>query len=357
MIYKPERLGDFLLAANAIRGLADHWGERHTALIVSPECRDLAGRTFPGLTTFSLPLRLDLDGWNVGQARALRGDLSRWSCEHLVCLRHHRQPLSSAALRWIPAARRWGTTSHPWMHPGILEIEDGLFDDPLPYPWPGTPGLPAEVQAHARLVEHITGTPADVAELLPRILISRPAPDPGEPPLLAVVPWGSGKINTLTGELIAAVVRHLPRGACRVRIVAEARRRREQARLAGLLSDALWGTDVAEAPTQDLEELYQTIAGADAVLSADTFPAHVATAMDKPTAVLATGALRGVFGPWSHSHRQRWFCRVMDCWGCGWRCDYPAPRCLLDVATEDVAEFLAPYLLSRSPADASSRNP
>ena len=141
------------------------------------------------------------------QALSLRSKLSSWSCEHLVCLRHQRQPLSSAALRWIPADCRWGTTGHPWMLPAIGEGEEGLFDRPLRYCWPTPPGTPAEVQAHADLVTSITGTQTDVIDLLPKLELQSSNRVSRERPTLIVVPWGSGAIKNLTGELIAGVVK------------------------------------------------------------------------------------------------------------------------------------------------------
>lgn len=345
VIYKPERLGDFLLAVNAIQALIDHWGRDNTALIVSPECLALAEKWFPGLARFALPLRLGLDGWNLAQALRLRRRLAEYSCEHLVCLRHHRQPLSAAALRWIPAGHRWGVTGHPWMQPGIRAREDGLFNHETPYPWPGRPGIPVEVQAHADLVARITGAETDPRRLLP---IVAPGPkgrsDDGRA-VLAVVPWGSGTIKNVTADMLARVIGSLGDGLpLTVRILAEERRRLDQERLARKLRILLPGLDVVSARTADLEDLAAALAQATAVLTVDTYPAHLATAMDKPVAVLSTGALPGLFGPWSRSARQRWFCQPIDCWGCGWRCIHPAPHCLLDIPPDQVAGFLAPHL-------------
>jgi ADP-heptose:LPS heptosyltransferase len=345
IIYKPERLGDLFLAANAIRILAAHWGESQTALVVSAECRELADKMFPDLPKFYLPLTLGLGGWNLAQALSLRSKLSSWSCEHLVCLQHHRQPLSSAALRWIRADCRWGVTGHPWMLPAIRDGEAGLFDRPLQYRWPTPPGTPAEVQAHADLVTRITGRETDVTSILPKVALPSEHRVSSERPTLVVVPWGSGEIKNLIGELIAGVIKDATSVArCRIRIVAEPKRRSEQARLTKDLSAMLPGFDIAPLPTANLAELEAAIAQSAAVLAADTFPAHLATAMNKPVAVLATGALPGVFGPWSRSENQRWFCREMACWGCGWRCQYEKPYCLLDISTKDVGKFLAPHL-------------
>ena len=345
IIYKPERLGDFLLAANAIRMLAAHWGEDRTALVVSAACRDLAEKMFPELPKISMPLTLGMDGWNLAQALSLRGALSRWSCENLVCLRHHRQPLSSVALKWIAADQRWGTTDHPWMLPAIRAGEQGLFDRPVRYPWPARPGVPAEVQAHADLVTRITSVETDAMSLLPEIAPQSESGRARDRPTLVVIPWASNEIKSLSSQLIAGIVRNMANGAnCRIRIVAEAGRWPAQAKLAEELNAMLPGLDIAPLPTANLTDLDAALAQSDAVLTADTYPAHLATAMDKPAAVLATGALPGVFGPWSRSHRQRWFCRAMECWGCGWRCQYEKPYCLLDISTKEVGEFLASHL-------------
>ena len=345
IIYKPERLGDLFLAAAAIRLLAKYFGENQVALVVSDACFDLANRLFPGLPKIPLPLALGLDGWNLAQALGLRRRLSRWSCEHLVCLRHHRQPLSSAALQWIRADCRWGTTGHPWMLPAVSAGEKRLFDRSVRYPWPARLGIPAEVQAHANLVSSIIGAETNVASLLPKIELQSGHGVSREQPTLVVIPWGSGEMTNIASELIVKIVQHMPnRSRCNIRIVAESKRRFEQAKLAQQLNAVLPSFDVAPLPTANLAELDTIIAQSDAVLTADTFPAHLATAMNKPVAVLATGGWPGVFGPWSHSDNQRWFCREMECWGCGWRCRYQKPRCLLDISAKDVGEFLALHL-------------
>lgn len=345
VIYKPERLGDFFLATNAIRALIDHWGRDNIALIVSPACLALSEDAFPAIAKFALPLRLGLDGWNLAQALNLRRQLADYSCEHLVCLRHHRQPLSAAALRWVPARFRWGVTGHPWMQPVVRNHERGLFDQWTPYPWPSRPGIPAEVQAHADIIARITGAEIDASSLLPAISPEVRLNLDSERAVLAVAPWGSGTIKNLPANLLARVIEPLGKNlTLSVRIFAEKRRRLEQERLVQELHDLLPRYDIAAVRTADLKELADEFSQASAILTADTYPAHLAIAMDKPVAVLSTGALPGLFGPWSRSAQQRWFCQPMDCWGCGWRCIHSTPRCLLDIAPEQVAEFLAPHL-------------
>ena len=345
LIYKAERLGDFFLAIETIRRLTAHWQGARIGLVTTAECAELAAAEFPDLPRIVVPLRLSGGGWNLAEAVAVRRTLAECSCEHLVSLSHHRQPLAAISLRWIPARYRWGTAGHPWMPSATTAAERGLFDRTVPYPWPPLIEVPDEVEAHAGVLRHVTGSEVESASLLPRIV---PPEAPAASPTLTVVPWASSGIKSLPGEFVVAVLRHLAdRTRFRVRIVADPRREAASQVLARELSGGMPGLDIASQPTPSLAALRGCLAGALAVLTADTFPAHLATALDRPTAVVATGAMPGVFGPWRHSERQRWFVREMTCWGCGWRCIHAQPLCLRQVEPRDVADFLLPYLSAR----------
>jgi len=153
VIYEAQRLGDLLLAHRAIAALLAHFGTARSALVITPETRPLADELFPDIAKVAVPLSLPLGGWSLGTAWRLRNELAAHSCDHLVCLRHHRSPLATALLRWIPAHERWGTTRHPWMPPTAQGDEAGLFGHAATYPYPpGAEGVPAEVQAHAELL-------------------------------------------------------------------------------------------------------------------------------------------------------------------------------------------------------------
>ena len=148
VIYEAQRLGDLLLAHRAIAALLAHFGTARSALVITPETRPLADELFPDIAKVAVPLSLPLGGWSLGTAWRLRNELAAHSCDHLVCLRHHRSPLATALLRWIPAHERWGTTRHPWMPPTAQGDEAGLFGHAATYPYPpGAEGVPAEVQA------------------------------------------------------------------------------------------------------------------------------------------------------------------------------------------------------------------
>ena len=341
IIFKPERLGDFFLAVKTIRALVDFWGIEQTALVVSPECKALADEEFPRVAQIVIPLRAGVRGWNAAEALRVRRLLKDHSCEHLVSLRHHRQPLASAALRWIPARTRWASRGHPWLPKPTQIAERNLIDRSVAYPWPGAPGVPTEVQAHAALLQAITGVPTNGKDLLPEI-----RSDVGciGPPILVVVPWGSGRLTNLDPGLIGNILLALTKRAqVTIRIVSEDRRQLERDALVRDLRQLLPDVDISGHFTPRLLDLRACLARATAVLTADTYPAHLAIALDKPVAVVATGMWPGVFGPWRHSARQRWFTHALPCWGCGSRCIHAKPLCVSEVEPQAVADFLARY--------------
>lgn len=347
IIYEAQRLGDFLLAVKSIRIFLDYFGEEHSALAVSPEAMDLAIESFPKVSKITVPLFLAIGGWDLFGGLRLRRDLSAHSCDHLVCLRHHRSPLATSILGWIPANERWAIVNHPWMSPGARASEIRLFDHTAPFPFQDEEGVPSEVQASARLLSMVTGFPYQGKALLPSIDLEKVHPADSGSALLVVAPWGSSRMKSIPEKLLTDVVEKLSeRAVFSVDVVAAPFESDKAQVLTGRLRKSLPGMDVTNRPTT-LGNLSAVISSATAVLACDSFIGHLATALNRPTAVLATGASPGLFGEWSRSGKQRWFTREMACWGCGWHCAHSHPRCLHEIPPEDVADFLLPSLTGR----------
>ncbi|MEW6667951.1 MAG: glycosyltransferase family 9 protein [Thermodesulfobacteriota bacterium] len=348
IIYEAQRLGDFLLAVKSIRILLDYFGEEHSALAVSPEAMPLAIESFPKVAKFAVPLFLAIGGWDLFGGLRLRRGLSAHSCDHLVCLRHHRSPLATSILGWIPANERWAIVSHPWMSPGARAAEDRLFDHTAAFPFQGEEGVPLEVQASARLLSMVTGFPHQAEALLPSIDLDQVHPADSGSASLVVAPWGSSHMKSIPEKLLTGVLKKLSEHAFfSVDVVTAPFESDKTHVLTGRLRKSLPGMDVVDRLTP-LGDLTGVISSATAVLACDSFVGHLATALDRPTAVLATGASPGLFGGWSRSGKQRWFTREMACWGCGWRCAHSHPRCLHEIPPGDVADFLLPSLTGKA---------
>jgi len=98
------------------------------------------------------------------------------------------------------------------------------------------------------------------------------------------------------------------------------------------------------AATRGTVEFAEAISQAELVLTVETSTAHIATALDRPTIVLNGGGHYGQFAPWRRSARQIWLTHRLDCFGCGWRCPYPAPYCLTRIAAEQVGAAIRAVL-------------
>ena len=344
VIFSDQRLGDLLLASPVIAQLLQHFGEAETLLAISPEESPLAEELFPRVSKVMVPLSLAWGGWRLTDAVRLRHELAVHACEHLVCLRHHRSPLAQAVLGWIPARERWGVVGHPWLSPPAVRFEEGVFTRTVRYRYsPGEDGIPAEVQAHADLLALVTGRAQSARELLPRF-VARTRPDDTRLRLV-IAPWGSSRIKALPEGVLATILRGLSeRTSLAVTVVAAPTEQRVTEALVERLRHAVPALEITALATPTLRDLRTALAEANAVLCADSFPGHLATALDRPAAILATGAMPGVFGPWGRLERQRWFGQQTPCRGCGWRCPYPQPPCLYEIAPAPVIEFLGQHL-------------
>lgn len=340
IIYDMQRLGDLLLAFKAIEKQLAHFGKKNCALAVSPEEMALASKLFPGVAIVTVPLVLSAGGWNLLEAVRLKRKLAAYSCENLICFRHHRSPLASAILRWIPANTRWGIVDHPWMSVAARNFEADLFSKKAPFYFPAQNGIPAVVAANATLVSMVTGEPCRATKLLPLFHHEDPGPQK-EIPTLAIAPWGSSNIKRIPEELISKILSGLKAKIDFEGVILAAPDDGNRAlELVDYLRAEKTGLKISHIATPDLASMTEQIYSADAVFTCDSFPAHLAVAYDRPTAVLVTGATPGLFGPWHRSKKQGWFTKEMACCGCGWRCIHSRPLCITEIEPQKVIEFL-----------------
>lgn len=342
-IFKPERMGDFLLAQPAIRWLVESRGAANCTLIVSRACRALADRLFPEVEKVEVALEFSWGDWSWIEARRQAEALGGLRFEKAVSLTHHRKPALWSAWTAIRAGEKIGLVDHPWMLPGVRRMERRHFDVHVPYPRQTlSDGLTClEMEGHAAVLNASGCGPVRSLDLRPRLQRNLLEPVAGRH-VLGIVPAGSSRLTLLPDELVGLICKHLADSRTfDVWLIGEPTRRgvleRLRVRLAGLPGLG----DVSVRCAWDLEQLEAGLAQCAAVLSADTFTAHLATALDLPVAVLAAGGWPGVFGPWRNSDRQRWFTHELGCFGCGWRCSQRSVLCVERIKPEAVCAFLS----------------
>jgi ADP-heptose:LPS heptosyltransferase len=314
VVLKPDNIGDFVLAAGAIRLLAEAAGEDQLVLAVKSDVAPLACREFPRSRVIRLPIRARRKGTNttaVNLAACLPAlaRLARTRADAVVCLRDKRTflhtllflapraPRRVACENSLPRSRqsRWG-----WWERAVRKVFRPSLQT---YPAPA-PGLPSDLGAHRAVVSALLGREVTAAEIMPRL---RLAWQPGGDHWL-LCPFSSKESKNYDAAKWGAALREVadavPSGGIRLAGAPDqAARLREWA-------SALRGTGLRCAVNVDapvpLPAFAEVVAAAGLVLTVDTAAAHLACATGTPAVMVTNGNNEGVYGPYSPNGRQVW---------------------------------------------------
>lgn len=312
-IFKPDGIGDFVLATGAIHALAREFGEKNLILCVKSLLVPLARMQFPQATVLDLPVAaerrvLNLFVRNFAACLPVWWRVSTTPVDVAVCLRSMRNYLETF-LYFSARSRRHVACENILLHSGrpvrrMVEAVVGRVMRPELEPYPTAAGeAPMEIEANRRVVERVVNRPVSLPEVLPR-LTARPN--------RAGPYWICAPVTNLASKLYpparwAELFQLLhPEAAGRTILLTGSKDQRPALEdLCGLLHGS--GCQGAEVFfPEDLTDYVNLIAGADLMLTVDTAAAHFATALDRPTLVLFSGLHHGMFGPWRHSARQAW---------------------------------------------------
>lgn len=314
-VFKPDGIGDFVLATGAIRLLARTFGEDNLTLCVKTILVPLARDQFPRAAVWELPTAaerkvINLFLWNFFATLPLALRLRRSRFEAAICLRSMRNYLetylflAASAPRHIAcenillrAGRRVRTTVERWV---------GRLLRPELVPYPVAAALPLEIEANRVVVERLLGRAVRPEEVLPDLRNdAKPAnPSPGPYWICAPITNLQSKVFPFARwrEVFATLSAQTPIPPIHLVGVPSDVPKLEELR-AGLVADGL-RVEIVLPP--DLPAFVRAIDGAGLVLSVDTAAAHFATALDRPTVVVFSGLHLGMFGPWSRSPAQAW---------------------------------------------------
>lgn len=341
-LFKPDGIGDFVLALGALRRLAETHGEGNCEIVVSPPVGELARAEFPQARVISLPLI----GAARGLSRALRGwlkwrrSLAGLTADTVYCLRHHRNLEEECALFWMNARRVVGLENS--RHAMTSEDQAALppvLTASAPRPASAPASLCLELECHRTLLRLALNREAVVADVMPKITAAQP--ELGQ--RLLVAPYSSAVLKDYPDEMLAQAL-GLLRAPVPIVLAGSPAQRGRLERLR-LLLQARCAAGVDILPDGSLVEFARAVATARAVLTVDTAAAHLATSLDKPAVILHNGTHHGEFGPWQRSPRQRWLVKPLDCFGCGGRCVHERPECLQGIEPGAVAVALGAALV------------
>ncbi len=343
--FKPDHIGDFILATEAIH-LIEEWaqskGYAKSFIVTSHQNAALARAEFPELGVASIPYAFDGFGgtfWNclATAHRAFRPLLGA----QVVCLRHQRTLVQDLLLDWLRPSRSYGLTGCALgPRPGFSDIRKFAPTVGASFPLNGPP-FPQELNAHATLVNLVTGIPANIPDILPR-LRSLPTSEGGG---IVVFPKAHGSIREYPPAFLAKLISDA-RSVCgdRIVLVGQERDHRDLAILAALIRDGKEIPVEIQTPPS-MFDAARLIASARVVIGMESGPAHVATALDKRAVLFLGGGHFGIFAPWNRSARQRWLQKSLPCYGCSWNCVREEPECITTISSAAALAALREVLL------------
>jgi len=331
-IFKPDGLGDFVLALGAIRRIVENYGEDNCVLITCPLAGELPRREFPNVEHVTLP------GTNARLwrhwSRLSHMPLFARGVERLVCLRHHRPFHQDVVIDAIPHENSIGA-------PTSLALRDSRdwaprrhrFDFEITPPSSWGDRECYDLICHRLVVAAALDRAPDSVNVLPTLERLDTGPIL---PTAAVSPYGSHSTKDFPTRLLAEVARHIERihGLSITLLSPHASDIRYSALAAELKKAGAHQVSVMQTPT--FEDYLRAISQCRIVISVDTATAHLAVAMDRPLLALLGGGHYGYFAPWSRSRRQRWISHRTECYHCDWHCNQPEVRCLTGIRPETV---------------------
>jgi ADP-heptose:LPS heptosyltransferase len=312
-VFKPDAIGDFLLATGAIRLLAEEHGESSLVLAVRDDVAPLASREFPRACVIPLPLR-QKKGQLALTANILRC-LPAWAklravrCDAAACLRSMRTYLHTFLFHTPRAGRRVACTNDLTTRGGRKRIAVERWAQrrfrPELIPYPAAPGdLPLDIEANRLVVEALLGRSVTREEILPRL---RSATWSGAGGFWLLCPFSSTAAKDYTAEAwadaLADVADLLPPGG--LRLSGGPGQDAPLHAMAGTLRARGLGV-VEVAGPGPLADFPSVVAQSALVLTVDTAAAHFACALGAPCVVVSANRQPGVYGPYSTDGRQLW---------------------------------------------------
>jgi len=339
VIYKPDAIGDFILASGAIRALL-HGTDQPWLLVTAPAVARLAKQQFPDLEIVVLNGAYDRDLLSFWKRiRSIRSFTRSYHVNNLVCLRHVRNGIDQVILNWMSPLKSFACVDAP-ISPlppgGILRFR---FSEEIPYPKSSDDDFPLEIQAHRAVLEAFTGV--NPGKLAPGI--QHHSDPPREAPYVLVFPATRSRLRTYPVPRLARALSSAltEPGHPDILILGLP----EEADVMNALHSGLAELDRVECFfPPDLNTLMRYICHAHAVVSTESAPAHFAIVFERPGVFLLGAGHWGHFAPWKTREDQYWLYTLPECKLCNWNCPFSEPFCLTDISERTITDAVRSVL-------------
>jgi ADP-heptose:LPS heptosyltransferase len=334
-IYKPDRLGDAVLALGAIRLLVERHGIENCVLVGSSYTRDVVRLEFPQLELIEVSCGHNRLWRTKSELRQLRShSLFVQGVESIVSLRHHRTLHDDLLLAAIPAVQTFGVENSR-LTDANQQIARSRYRFDNVARIEAVQGECLELGAHRGVISAHLGSAISAQKILPTL----DKPSGPASAILGISPFGSSTMRDLSMLHIGSVCEWGAARGFELRVWAEPGRRDRYDKLVQSVHQQTGRTPTVVV-TPSVSELLREMLAARVIVATETFTAHLATALDKPFVGFLGGGHYGQFAPWFRSARQRWISHKIECFGCNWNCHQPEPFCLSRIGESQIQSAL-----------------
>ena len=205
-IFKPDRIGDFVLSIPTIKLIVDKHGAENCVLFHSDAVGELVAQHFAGVKAVRLPIlsgRLWIDVVRLGR-RLGEHPRDGIATERMYCLRHYRSLQDELMLMSLPTRRVVAVRNKAIL--GVKgEIVGRRFEGDEIYERPDeSDGACDDLRCHAVVVRNAVDPNAAIGSVKPRF--SRDTRT--ETNHLVVAPFGSLALRDLPSGIVKAVVEY-----------------------------------------------------------------------------------------------------------------------------------------------------
>lgn len=311
LVFKPDGIGDFILATGCISFLAREIGEENLTICVRDLLAPLAAAQFPEATVIGMPVAekrktVNLFALNFIKCLPVWRQLREKPLDGAASLRHMRNYLQnflffSAKTDRFVACKNLLADNGRFSRVFVEHLVRTLRKvEEISYP-EAKANLPTELEANRRVISQLVGREVPLETVLPA-LKSGALGDNGP---WVCCPLSSMKSKDYPFASWREIFKELreEKGERELLLVGSGSQRKKLEELRAQLDD-IPNVRVEIPPT--LPAFVDRIAAARVVLTVDTAACHIAGALDKRCAVLFSGLHVGMFGPWQKTARQRW---------------------------------------------------
>ncbi len=343
IIYKVDRIGDFVLATSAIKLLLEHFKPEKCCLLVSDIVYPLAKETFPNTTIKSTPILTNL---STLKALWILFHFLKWSrlvvAHRLINLRHLANNRDFLLMSCIKAHSSSGITIDPqhWLARSIpskplfrysksIRVQNTTFSEHNL-----SEELCLDLRLHQTLLSLVLNKAISDKQILPHIIQKE-----GEQTnngIIIITPFGSNSITSYPAVSWVKTFLQLQDitpyqiGLCGT--VSQQHELNEMAKYA----KAKGVKNLRILFPETLNDFTKLLSNSPLIISVDTAGAHIATALNRPTIILMGGGRYGYFGAWKRSSRQVWLSHHLSCFRCSWFCIHPEPYCITRITDKDI---------------------